>query len=179
MFALRGRRALEDAFRELVAFVDTLMTSGADLSTVQHAPVFSYILTNKQIAKVKKVCQDEGWPMPRWRGIEITVSTVAHILDSRLSERGVTAAFVAEIMAAAYCENSEVYVNKRHGLKSNQGHDEQAVFLNAVTKLPLNGTKWSAVAIVALNHQDAEGQKKMASITAYYADEAKIRSIKR
>lgn len=169
MSAIVGRRALEDAFREIVTVVDTLMTSGVLISKAD-VPSFSYRLTPKQIAKIERICNEEGWDTPECRGIEINAGTVRHILESRLAQQHVTAQFVGDILAAVYCEFSEVHLNKQHG--------EQAVFLNGIKKLPLGGAIWHAVAIVALDRIDPEGQKIMASITAYHAGEAKIRHIK-
>lgn len=165
-----GRHALEEAFRELVVFVNTLMAGGVPMSQVQHAPEFSYRLTPKQMAAIKKICTQEKWDEPECRGIEINVGTIAHILKSRLGQ-GVTPDFIGNILSAAYCEFSEVHLNKKRG--------EQAVFLNGIKKLKMGGSTWHAVAIIAIDGKDAEGAKKLASVTAYHADEAKIRGIKK
>ena len=72
-------------------------------------------------------------------------------------------------MVAAYNQFAEIYVNKKNG--------EQAVFLNGIKKLPLNGSIWHGVAIVALDNE-RDGGKHIASVTAYHANDRKVRGIK-
>ena len=164
-----GKDALEEAMREIVAVVDMLRISNISASTLGDQYSFSYLLTIKQQNAIKTVCNSHGWALPFCRGIEINASTIDHILDSRLQE-GVTSAFVADIMLAAYNQFAEIYVNKKNG--------EQAVFLNGIKKLPFNGSMWHGVAIVALDNQKG-GVKHIASVTAYHANERKVRGIKK
>lgn len=163
-----GKDAFEDAMREIVAVVNTLRISNISAAILGDQYSFSYLLTIKQQNAIKKVCNDHAWAVPFCQGIEINAKTVDHILDSRLKE-GVTSAFVADIMVAAYNQFAEIYVNKKNG--------EQAVFLNGIKKLPLNGSIWHGVAIVALDNE-RDGGKHIASVTAYHANDRKVRGIK-
>lgn len=164
-----GKDAFESAMREIVTVVDMLRNSNIAASTLGDVHSFCYILTAKQRSTIKKVCAEQGWAVPFCKGIEINGGTIDHILDSRMQE-GLTAAFIADIMVAAYNQFAEIHVNKKHG--------EQAVFLNGIKKLRLNGSDWYAIAIVALDNV-REGVKHVASVTAYHANEKKIRGIKK
>jgi hypothetical protein len=78
---------------------------------------------------------------------------------------------VIEIMLAAYNQFAEIYVNKNHG--------EQAVFLNGLKQLQLEGTQYHAVAIVAMNKKiENFPEKGISSVTAYHADQRKVQGIK-
>ena len=164
-----GKDAFESAMREIITVVDMLRTSNIAASTLGEVHSFCYILTAKQRSTVKKVCDEHGWEVPFCKGIEINAVTINHILDSRMKE-GLTSTFVGDIMVAAYNQFAEVYVNKKNG--------EQAVFLNGIKKLPLNGSTWHAVAIVAMDNV-THGIKHLASVTAYHADERKVRGIRK
>lgn len=164
-----GKDAFENAMREIVTVVDVLRNSNIAVSTLGDMHSFCYILTVKQRNAIKTVCDSLGWVTPFCKGIEINGGTIDHILDSRMKE-GVTSGFVAEIMVAAYNQFAEIHVNKKHG--------EQAVFLNGIKKLPLNGTDWHAIAIVALDNVK-DGVKHIASVTAYHANEKKVRGIRK
>ena len=53
-----GRRGLENAFIELVGFVDVLLNAQIDLAKA-HAPVFTYILSPKQRAQLDRICEQK------------------------------------------------------------------------------------------------------------------------
>jgi hypothetical protein len=170
MSILVGRQALEDAFKELVGFVDVLLNAQADLAKV-HAPTFTYILSPKQRSQLDQVCEQNGWAKPVRYAVEINVLAIAHILKARQNKDNVPVAFIGEILAAAYNDFSVVRVNKAHG--------EQALFLNPPRKLQHAGTAWYAVAIVAIDGADENGNRKLESRTAYHATEAKMRAIEK
>lgn len=164
----------EEAIRDIVAIVATFRKTGTDIRLAPAMPSFSYMLTKKQQEKIEKICAQEGWEKTECRGVEINASTVNHILDSRLAQ-GVSEEFVADILVAAYNQFSEIHVNKKYKDEENK---EQAFFLNGIKKLHFDNATWNAVAVVAIDNSNTEGQKQLASITAYHADEAKVRKIK-
>lgn len=179
-----GKEAHEQAIRDLVQIVATLRATGSIAATQLGAEYsFTYLLTKRQIEAIEKVCSAHSWTLPFCKGIEINASTVNHILDSRLKD-GVTSDFVAEVMIAAYNQFAEIHVNKNY-LPSNKNNNnqhnrtgEQAIFLNGIRKLSWRGAPWHAVAIVALDNI-VEGEKRISCITAYHADEKKIRGIRK
>lgn len=173
MATWRGSLSFEEAMRNIINVVNVLRSTPIPISQLGYEHGFTYLLTRKQVDAVKAVCAEQGWEVPFCSGIEINASTVNHILDSRLAQKGVTVEFVADIMIAAYSDTAEIYVNKYH-----EKNGEQAVFLNSKKKLPLDGAKFSAVAIVALDNQ-RQGEKRLASVTAYHADDRKVRGIQR
>lgn len=171
MSILVGRRALEDAFKELVDFIDVLLNAQADLAEF-HAPIFTYILSPKQRSQLEHICDRHGWEKPLRYAIEINELAIAHILKARQNKDSLPVPFIAEILAAAYNDFSVIRVNKAHG--------EQALFLNPPRKLQLDGTAWYAVAIVAIDGTDENGKnRKLESRTAYHANEAKMRAMEK
>ena len=83
--------------------------------------------------------------------------------------------FVADILVAAYNQFSEIHVNKKYKDEENK---EQAFFLNGIKKLQFANVTWNAVAVVAIDNVNRDGKRQLASITAYHADEAKVRRIR-
>jgi hypothetical protein len=170
MSILVGRRALEDAFKELVGFVDVLVNAQADLAKV-HAPIFTYIMSPKQKSQLDEVCERNGWEKPMRYTIEINALAIAHVLKARQQKDNVPVAFIGEILAAAYNDFSIV--------RANKAHSEQALFLNPPRKLQFRGTAWYAVAIVAIDGKEETGKRKLKSRTAYHANEAKMRAMEK
>lgn len=170
MSILVGRQAHENAFRELVAFVDVLLNARADLAKV-HAPIFTYLLSPKQKSQLAQICEINGWDKPVRYAVEINVHAVAHILKARRNKDSATTAFVGDILAAAYNDFSIIRANKAHG--------QQALFLNPPRKIRHAGTAWYAVAIVAIDGSDETGNRRLESRTAYHANEAKMRAMER
>lgn len=166
-----GKEAFEEAMKHIVDFVYQLRMAKASIKSVDaHYASFCYLLTQKQQDAIKNICLKEGWDIPHCKGVEINVSTIDHILSSRMGDRGVTPEFITALLLASYNQFSEVYLNKKNG--------EQAVILNSIKKLPLNNTVWYAVAIVSLDARIG-GVKRLKSVTAYHADDKKIRGIKK
>lgn len=164
----------EEAIRDLVSIVGAFRKTGTNIKLAPAMPSFSYLLTKKQQEKIHKICALEGWEKTECRGVEINASTVNHILDSRLAQ-GVSEEFVADILVAAYNQFSEIHINKKYKDEENK---EQAFFLNGIKKLRFADVTWNAVAVVAIDNSNEAGERQLASITAYHADEAKVRKIK-
>lgn len=164
----------EEAIRDLVSIVNAFRKTGTNINAAPMMPSFSYLLSRKQREKIAKICADEGWETTKCGGVEINASTVDHILDSRLAQ-GVSEEFVADILVAAYNQFSEVHVNTKYKDEENK---EQAFFLNGIKKLKFGDATWHAVAVVALDNVNDAGERRLASITAYHAGEAKVRKIK-
>jgi hypothetical protein len=164
----------EEAIRDLVSIVGAFRRTGTNTQLAPAMPSFSYLLSKKQREKIDKICAAEGWAATECRGVEINASTVNHILDSRLAQ-GVSEQFVADILVAAYNQFSEIHVNKKYKDEENK---EQAFFLNGIKKLQFANVTWNAVAVVAIDNFNVAGERQLTSITAYHADEAKVRKIK-
>ncbi|MCO1999807.1 hypothetical protein FA420_30825, partial [Pseudomonas aeruginosa] len=94
--------ALADAFKELIHVVVSMRDAGVPLSQVQHAPIFSYLMTPKQFDRIKKICMQKGWEVPNQRGILIDLEAVAHPLDARESKDNCTVDEALAILVAAY-----------------------------------------------------------------------------
>ena len=103
------------------------------------------------------------------RGIHITLASVQHVFSARKKKDKSSNQFVAQILELAYHDLSQV--------KANRLHAEQALMLNAAHRLFLDGQKFHAVAIVAIEEDVLTGRKYLAPVTAYHATEAKIRGI--
>jgi hypothetical protein len=164
----------EEAIRDLVSIVNAFRKTGTNINTAPTMPSFSYLLSRKQRDKISRICADQGWEATKCGGVEINASTVNHILDSRLAQ-GVSEEFVADILVAAYNQFSEIHVNTKYKDEENK---EQAFFLNGIKKLKFGNVIWNAVAVVALDNFNEAGQRQLTSITAYHADEAKVRKIR-
>ena len=165
----------EFAIRDLVSIVCAFRKTGTSIHLATVMPSFSYLLTRKQREAIDKICTREGWGKTQCGGVEINASTVNHILDSRLAQ-GVSEEFVADILVAAYNQFSEVHVNKKY---KDDEIKEQAFFLNGIKKLKFNNATWNAVAVVAIDNINKNGIRQLASVTAYHADEAKVRKIRK
>ncbi|MEA5672643.1 hypothetical protein VA602_14990 [Pseudomonas sp. MH2] len=164
----RGDLALEDAFRTLMQQVSVMREAGIPLKQVKHAPAFSFLLTPKQLDRVKKICQLKGWPVPNQRGILIDLEAVAHPMASRGSKDNCSAAEVLAILVAAYSAYSQIGLNKpKHS---------QAIVFNTGRQVVVGGGRFYAVAVVEVRVDGA--RRYLAPVTAYHATEAKIRNIK-
>lgn len=159
--------ALADAFKELMHVVVSMRDAGVPLSQVQHAPIFSYLMTPKQFDRIKKICMQKGWEVPNQRGILIDLEAVAHPLDARESKDNCTIDEALAILVAAYSAYSQIGLNKpKHS---------QAIVFNTGRQVQVARNKYYAVAVVEVR---VEGRKKyLAPVTAYHATEAKIRNI--
>ena len=165
--ARAGIEALKVAFKSLVVTVSELAQSGTNLDNAE-LPFFTYLLTPKQTSRIRAICKQEGWPIPATKGVEIDLNAILHPLESRKNKDGCPPAFVGDILAEAYSVNSEIAINREH--------NEQALIFNAKKKITYGGSKWHALAVLDVRE---EGHKKyLAPITAYHANEAKIRKIK-
>ena len=165
-----GKHALVDTISEIVTLVDTCMAAGIQLFEIRNAPEFCYVLTGKQADTLDRICTRQGWSRPTIKGIEIDVRYIAHVLNSRSSKDSVDAIFVAAILAAAFCEFGEIEINT--------SHNQQAIVINAIKKLHLDGTVYHGMAIIELK-DDFNGSVKLIPITAYHATESKLRKILR
>jgi len=163
----QGDSALAEAFKGLMDVVVSMRDAGVPISQVQHAPVFTYLMTPKQFDRIKKICMQKGWDVPNQRGILIDLDAVAHPLDARESKDNCTVSEALEILVTAYSAYSQVGMNKP---KYAQG-----IVFNTARKVQVGRAKYYAVAVVQVC---VEGRKKyLAPVTAYHATEAKIRSI--
>lgn len=165
----KGKAALVAAFNELVNVLTVAEDNRVDWKSIQDAAEFSYLLTPKQFSNIKTICNEQGWPVVNVRGIHITLASVQHVLSARKKKDRLSNKLVAQILELAYHDLSQV--------KANKGHAEQALMLNAANRLFLNGQKFHAVAIVAIEEETLTGQIFLAPVTAYHANEAKVRGV--
>jgi hypothetical protein len=160
----RNDEALAEAFRTLVDLVASMRGAGVPLSQVQHAPLFSYLLTPRQFDRIKRICRSNGWQEPNCRGVLIDLNAVDHPLSARNDKDGCT----AEILLHAYSAYSQIGQNKP---KYSQG-----LVFNTGRKVRVGGADFYAVAVVQVETDGA--RKYLAPVTAYHATEAKIRGIR-
>lgn len=162
-----GDIALATAFRELMHVVLNVRSTGVSLKQVQHAPVFTYLMTPKQFDRIKKICRQQGWPVPNRRGILIDLPAIAHPLESRETKDHCSPEQALEILTNAYSPYSQIGLNKP---KSAQG-----IIFNTGRKVRVGAANYYALAVVKVYQEGAE--KYLAPVTAYHATEAKIRNI--
>ncbi|NWE43579.1 hypothetical protein HX875_29160 [Pseudomonas yamanorum] len=162
-----GDAALADAFRELMAIVVSMRDAGVSLDQVQHAPVFTYLMTPKQFDRIRKICKQQNWTVPNRRGILIDLQAIAHPLESRETKDNCTPEEALEILAKAYSPYSQIGLNKP---KNAQG-----IIFNTGRKVKVGAGSYYALAVVKVCQEGAE--KYLAPVTAYHATEAKIRNI--
>lgn len=157
-----GEIALADAFLEFAKMVDT-----GHVFSEEHRKngLFSYILTNKQRDKVTKICEHNGWDKNESKGITITISTLAHVLNARKGKDSLTVDECAQILISTYSKNSEITLNK--------GRDKQAIILNAQKRFYVGRNSFYGLAILSVS------KNNLAQITAYHANWAKIQAMLR
>lgn len=160
-----GEQDLAQAFHALFDFVAAVPVACAKDAD---APIFTYLLTPKQLADLEIECQTNGWPSITCPGILIDAEAVRHPLRTRTSKDGITEAEIRTIVIKAYSQSSMV--------RSNRGRDKQAIVLNANQKVQVGATTFYAMAIVQI---EVSGDRcYLAPVTAYHANEAKARAIK-
>ncbi len=160
----------EDALREAVTYymewVYRVSLVGAGVPAEEwNAPLFTYLLTNKQFNALKVICTRQGWPPPPGRGITFFPHVIKHILTARSGKDGLTWQECAAVLAASLSPCSHVAVQK--------AHDQQVVVLNSVEVLRVGRTqeKYRGMLIVEVTLNE------LAPVTAYHASEAKSRAI--
>lgn len=159
--------ALADAFRRLMDIVLSMREAGVPLSQVQHAPIFTYLMTPKQFDRIKKICMQKGWEVPNQRGIPIDLQAIAHPLEARELKDNCTVEETLSILIAAYSAYSQIGLNKPK--------NSQAIVFNTGRQVQVGENKYYAVAIVKVC---VDGRRRyLAPVTAYHATEAKIRNI--
>lgn len=162
----KGDSALQDAIRFYTKWVDEVSRSGQPVPAEEwDRPLFTYLMTRKQLAQLNRICHAEGWPRQTCPGITLYPHHIKHVLTSRSGD-GLNWVQVAELLCAAYCTRSEISLNKDRNM--------QGVILNAVEKLAtIKGQKYFGMAIVQVSEND------LAPVTAYHATEAKIKAIQK
>ena len=157
-----GEKGLAYAFCNYVNTVDKI---GHIPNELWEIGFFSYLLTNKQIANIKKICLKKGWPIPKnIQGITIKGHFIKHVLNSRVGKDNITPAECADILTKSFHKNGEIGVNVRY---KNQG-----IILNSKNRVEVQGNSRYSMAV--FNVED----DNLSPVTAYDADRAKINKIK-
>lgn len=162
----------DDGLRDAIAFytewVYNVSVIGPDVAIEEwQAPLFTYIMTNKQFNELNVICRRNGWPPQTNRGITFYPHVIKHILTSRTGKDRLTWPEVAEIISAA--------LNSRSAVVLKRDYNQQVIVLNSVDVLRIGRTKekFRGALIVEVSIND------LAPITAYHANEAKVRTIMR
>ncbi|MCU1791095.1 hypothetical protein CUU54_19855 [Pectobacterium polaris] len=161
-----GDDALRDAIRFYTQWVDGIISSAQQVPNDEwRAPLFTYILTKRQLNQLNVICKKEGWPRQTCPGITIYPQQIKHIITSRAKD-GLNWIQVVDILSASFCTRSEVAMNKDRNM--------QGVILNANERLStIPAQKYFGMAILQVSEND------LAPVTAYHATEAKIKAIKK
>ena len=161
-----GDDALRDAIHFYVKWVDEFSRSGKPIPADKwDAPLFTYVLTKRQLNQLNVICKKQEWPHQRCPGITIFPRHIKHVLTSRKKD-GLNWVQVAEILSASFCTRSVVTMNKDRSM--------QGIILNANERLiKVSGQKYYGMAILQVSEND------LAPVTAYHATEAKIKAIQR
>jgi hypothetical protein len=160
-----GDNALREAVAYYMEWVYQVSVVGAGVPAEEwNAPLFTYLLTNKQFNELKVICTRQGWPPPG-RGITFFPHVIKHILTARGGKDGLTWQECAAVLAASLNARSSVAVQKIH--------EQQVVVLNSVEVLRVGKTreKYRGMLIVEVTINN------LAPVTAYHASEAKSRAI--
>lgn len=141
-------------------------TTGAKASD---APIFSYLLTQKQRDEIDRVCAANRWPRINCAGILIDVNAIKHPLETRRYKDVVTDDEIKAIIIKSYSPRSLIRVNRDRG--------QQALILNTHQKIKVGGTTYHAMAVLQIKSDGARNY--LAPVTCYHATEAKVRAIVR
>ena len=158
---------LADAFDALFDFIAAMPATGA---SPDQAPIFSYLLTQRQMDEVNRVCAAKGWPLINCQGICIDINAIEHPLDARRQKDGLNDAQIKEIIRKAYSPRSLVRVN------NHVSHDQQALIFNTHQKVIVGATSYHGMAVVEVRSDGARNY--LAPVTCFHANEAKVRAIK-
>ncbi|WP_313575057.1 hypothetical protein [Pseudescherichia sp.] len=162
----KGDDALQDAIGFYTQWVYSIASAGQKIMQDEwDRPLFSYLLTKKQLNQLNVICKNNGWPHQTCQGITIYPRYIQHILTSRARD-GLNWVQVAELISASFCTCSEIALNKDRNM--------QSVMLNASKRLSsIRGQAYYGMAILQVSEND------LAPVTAYHATEAKIKAIKK
>lgn len=162
----KGDDALQDAIGFYTQWVYSIASAGQKIMQDEwNRPLFSYLLTKKQLNQLNVICKNNGWPHQTCQGITIYPRYIQHILTSRARD-GLNWVQVAELISASFCTSSEIALNKDRNM--------QSVMLNASKRLSsIRGQAYYGMAILQVSEND------LAPVTAYHATEAKIKAIKK
>lgn len=155
---------LADAFDAMFDYV--VANPGAKAG----APEFSYILTQRQMDEVNRVCAANGWPTINCYGIHIDVNAIQHPIDSRRYKDGISDNEIKAIIRRAYSPRSIVRENR------HPDHPHQALIFNTHQKVKIGRTAYHGMAIIEIRTDGAKNY--LAPVTCYHATEAKVRAIK-
>ncbi|MCC3705472.1 hypothetical protein LLR08_23310 [Rouxiella badensis] len=161
-----GDDALRDAVAYYMEWVYRVSVVGTGVPAQEwQAPLFTYLLTNKQLNALNAHCDREGWPPPVNRGITFYPSVIKHILTARQGKDRLTWQECARVLTAALDARSVIALQKNY--------DQQVIVLNSNEVLRLGATqeKYRGLLIVEVSIND------LAPKTAYHASEAKSRAI--
>lgn len=162
-----GDESLAEAFSRLLHQAIALQEAGGSPHHAQPVAEFSYLLTPKQLERIRRICRQMNWPVPQCRGIRIDLQAILHPLHARETKDRCTPQETLQIMINAYSAYSQVGLNKpKHG---------QGILFNTGRKVRIGKGRYYAVAVVRIC--SAEGKTYLAPVTAYHATEAKIRNI--
>lgn len=159
-----AERAIYDAFMFFLHEIEQLGNRQMDQYTWS-TPCFTYILTKKQFNQLKVLCSRNAWPTPLSPAVPITRSMLKHVLSSRKEKDKISLSDCAAILRNAFSPKSEMFINR--------DYPEQAISLNARSKIHVGGAGHYALAIIEVSGNN------LAPVTAYHATEAKCKAIQR
>ena len=163
----QGDASLADAFRTLVEQVVAMDDSGITRHGRAQLAEFTYLMTDKQFDRIRRICMKLGWPVPNCRGIHIDREAVAHPLHTRMQKDNCTVEEVLQILISAYCGHSEIGLNKpKHA---------QGVLFNRGYSVKVGEGHYRALAVYKLC--EVRGRRFLAPVTAFHTTDAKIRKI--
>jgi hypothetical protein len=171
---IQAEANLAKAFDALFTFVSTMAQTGA---TEADAPTFTYVMTQKQMDELGRVCTAQSWPIVNCPGILISVDAVMHPIHTRQAKDGCTSDEVKTLITKAYSHRSIVRVNRYRG--------QEGIFLNTQQKVIVGGATYYAMAILKIESEPSavplyNGTRNyLAPVTVYHANEAKKRAIER
>lgn len=158
---------LAEAFDALFDFVAGMSASD---STASVAPEFTYLLTQRQLDEVNRICEASGWPIINCWGIHIDINAIRHPIDARSYKDSIGHDEIKAIIRKAYSPRSMIRRNK------HASHDHQALIFNTHQKIKIGSTSYHGMAVLEVRTQGARNY--LAPVTCYHATEAKVRAIK-
>jgi len=161
-----GDNALREAILGYTKWVYYISVIGKGAPVEEwRAPLFTYLMTNKQFNELNVICGRYHWPLPANRGITFFPHVIKHILTARSGKDQLTWQQCAALLAASLSSRSSIAVQKNH--------DQQVIVLNSMEVLRIGRTqeKYRGMLIVEVTIND------LAPITAYHASEAKSLAI--
>ena len=155
-----GQSALKDAFYHYVSEIHNGVSFDESLWSIGF---FTYLPTKKQQNKILSLARVNGWGVPDVRGMTITGSFVAHVINARMKKDGATWEDCAEILSSSFHATSQIAENV------SPEHDRQGLMFNSKKRVSFAGQSQYAISVFSIENE-------ISPVTAYTGNRARFES---